>query len=392
MTDDLDLPQFAGDRPKTETPASEAVASGKTEPVTPAGPSQRNLVWGIILICLLLADLLGMLAWGIIRPGDRVAKQEVTVYIPPNNNTRQIALILKDSGIINSAWSFRVIAKVLSWDRQLKSGMYIFEPGSNLLAALHKVRRGQQLLVNVLVPEGFTIRQTARRLNELLGIDETSFQEGLARIDWDQLREKYPFLKTLLQNTFEGFLFPDTYRISYGDAQPAVMADLMLKRFNEVVMPIYNSRPQRYSLRQVVTLASLVEKEAQRADERPIIAAVFLKRMNKGMFLQSCATVNYVLPEPKDILTYADLKIQSPYNTYINRGLPPTPICSPGLAAIKAVLEPASTPYLYFVSKGDGSHAFSETYAQHLAAQKEILSGLYQSKQKPALPIAIPTQ
>lgn len=366
------------------------------EDKTPAGANgnrgkkTKSVVWAVLLVLLLATDLFGMLLWGIWRPGDKVARQEISVYIPPNNSTRGIALILKDNGVINSAWSFRVMAKVLGWDRSLKSGLYTFPAGYNIFQTLRKVKQGQQVLVNVLIPEGFTIRQTARRLNELLGIDENAFQQGLAKVDWNILKEKYPFLNTLLQNTFEGFLFPDTYRIAYNDAQPAIMADLMLKRFNEVVMPLYEGRRQKYSLRQIVTLASLVEKEAQKADERAVIAGVFLKRLAKGMFLQSCATVNYVLPETKFILTYADLKIQSPYNTYINRGLPPTPICSPGLAAIKAVLEPAPTSYLFFVSRGDGSHVFSETYAQHLAAQRQIMAGLSKSQTKPALPIAEP--
>ncbi|MDP3487674.1 MAG: endolytic transglycosylase MltG, partial [Bacillota bacterium] len=168
--------------------------------------------------------------------------------------------------------------------------------------------------------------------------------------------------------TIEGYLFPDTYEFPV-DVQPEQVIRIMAARFNSLIPARYeqSSQKDRYSLHQVVTMASIVEKEAVKQDERARIAGVFYSRLRLQMNLESCATVQYILGAPRK-LYFVDLEIVSPYNTYRNPGLPPGPIASAGLASIEAALNPEEHDYLFFVAKSDGSHIFSKTYNQHLSA------------------------
>ncbi|MEA3312593.1 MAG: endolytic transglycosylase MltG, partial [candidate division WOR-3 bacterium] len=187
--------------------------------------------------------------------------------------------------------------------------------------------------------------------------------------------------------SFEGLLFPDTYSFPLGilpedvlrvgvlpedvlrvGVLPEDVLRVMVRRFFEVAEPML----REVSLDTLVILASIVEREAYLDEERPVIASVFYNRLKQGLPLESCATIEYALPEHKERLTYADLGVDSPYNTYLHRGLPPGPICSPGKASLEAVAHPKRTQYLYFVSKGDGSHYFSETAAEHERMKRKL--------------------
>ncbi len=171
----------------------------------------------------------------------------------------------------------------------------------------------------------------------------------------------------------EGYLFPDTYEFANGVSAARIVRS-MLRRFQQTgqaALENHPSRPLHLKDREILILASIVEREAKLSRERPIIADVFLNRLERGIMLGSCATVQYVLPSRRSAFS-KDLEVDSPYNTYKNAGLPPGPICNPGLASIEAVLNPEPGDYLYFVSAGDGSHVFSKTYTEHLQAKARI--------------------
>jgi len=224
------------------------------------------------------------------------------------------------------------------------------------------------LFHRVTIPEGYTVTQIEEILAEKGIVDRTRFREALKSEDFS-----LPYLSPAPRDPrhLEGFLFPATYEFPAGLAEKEIIG-LMLQRFDAVLTPELQRRSQAMglSVREVVTLASLVEREARLDEERPIIAAVFLNRLRRGMRLESCATIQYILGKQKEKLTYRDLQIPSPYNTYLHDGLPPGPIANPGLASIKAVLYPAEVDYLYFVARGDGSHYFSRTLGEHQTAAR----------------------
>ncbi len=286
----------------------------------------------------------------------------IEVAIPPGASSAAIAATLAEKGIIRSPLAFRLVAMAQGVDKQLKPGSYLISPGLPLPAITRLLASGKTIDIEFTVPEGYTVRQIASLLQ----------QKGLAKEE-DFLKAAagdYPF--TFLQGLppgpehVQGFLFPDTYQVAPGTPAREIIL-MMLNRFNQVYQEIapQKNKDLEFNIRQIVTLASIVEREAKLDNERPLIAGVFINRLRRGMRLESCATVEYLLPAPKPVLSYQDLQIDSPYNTYRVKGLPPGPIANPGRASLLAVLQPDQTDYLYFVAKPDGSHYFSRTLAEH---------------------------
>ena len=219
----------------------------------------------------------------------------------------------------------------------------------------------------------YEIRNIAEKLESAGITDFDSFISDTSNVDL--YKSQYPYLNLPEVKSLEGFLFPDTYYISK-EATNEQIIKMFLDRFSEVYEEQQlESKIQESGLNinEFITLASIVEREAVKKEERPIIAGIFYNRLSIQMPLQSCATVQYILKERKPVLSIADTKIDSPYNTYLIKGLPPAPIASPGLDAILATSNPQQTKFLYFVAKGDGGHEFSETYEQHLQAKKKYL-------------------
>jgi UPF0755 protein len=223
---------------------------------------------------------------------------------------------------------------------------------------------GKADTVRFTIPEGYDIRRVTEKLSAEGFIDAEIFQQEITSGVFD-----YDFLADVPAgpDRLEGFLFPDTYEIFIAANEHDII-DKMLYQFSKVFPEESAARAKELnmSVRELITLASIIEREAQVPADRPVISSVFYNRLNIGMPLQSCATVQYILGEQKPVLSIADTQIDSPYNTYLIPGLPPGPIASPGADSIKAALYPADTRYIYFVAKGDGSHAFSETYDQFL--------------------------
>ena len=302
------------------------------------------------------------------RPGT----EDVNVLIPKGLNAWQIADILADSGVIRHKTVFIAIGKITGWEKRIKPGLYTFKRGESEFRVFHSLVVGSGIHeLKVTIPEGKTLREIAEILGRTIGLDKERFLE---------LTHDEKFIADLMANhhvkppkSLEGYLFPDTYLFFYAESESAVIKR-MVDRLFEVLDSNRIKRAKRLglSVHQLLTLASIVEGEAAVDSERPIIAAVFWNRLRRRLPLESCATVEYVLPKRKARLTSEDLKIDSPYNTYIHRGLPPGPICSPGRASIDAVLNPARVRYLYFVSKGDGTHLFAETYAQHIRNKRRV--------------------
>ncbi len=305
-------------------------------------------------------------------------KKEVT--IPIGSPPAKVAAILEEEGIINNALVFRLYARYTEADQNFQAGTYVFEGGMSLDDILISLQEGvvYQEGTRFTIPEGFNVEQIAFRL-ENQGLAE---EEKYLKLCSDYENRLFSFLDEIPAGTdykLEGYLFPDTYEVSE-DVSEEDIIKMMLNRFDNFFDEEHRARAEEldFSLHQLITLASLVEKEARVEEEMPIIAAVFFNRLlsESHPYLQSCATVQYVLGEVKPRLTYRDLEVDSPYNTYLYPDLPPGPIASPGAKAIEASLYPADVEYLYFVYKEDdtGEHYFSKTLQEHNYYKEQVQS------------------
>jgi UPF0755 protein len=324
----------------------------------------------IILVSLMLLFLLtGCIAQDDYLPVDPNETESVLVDIPSGSTAKSIGQKLETEGLIRSADAFVQKVKDLNAQSDLKAGQYRL---SKSMSAEEMVKALAGGLVfedtfKLVVPEGFEVVQIVERLAADGRINPDLFYEALKSGDFD-----YAFITPSDREThLEGFLFPATYTFKSGATEHEII-DAMLKKFDEVFKPEYyeQAKAMNMTVREVITMASIVEREAMVHTERPIVAGVFYNRLEIQMPLQSCATVQYILGERKEILSNADVAIDNPYNTYKFAGLPPAPIASPGELSIKAALYPEDTEYFYFVTTnlGDGSHYFSKTYNEHLQA------------------------
>ncbi len=313
----------------------------------------RTLV-GLALSASLLA--------GAAACGGSSSVDTVHVVVPNGASLRSAADSLESAGVINSSRFFRWYAAIGGRDRSIKAGTYALHPGLPWKEVLQALTDGSGVQVSVTIPEGFDLRKIVPRLVEALEVPEDSVQAAVRDSAWRTQRG-------VTAETLEGYLFPDTYSFAAGTtARQAIGA--LLDRFDAVWRPEWDERAEILGLsrHEIVTMASLVEKEARVGEERPTIAAVYWNRVERGMLLQADPTVQYALPEHVDRVLFVHLEVDSPYNTYRNPGLPPGPIASPGAASLEASLYPDSVPYLYFVAHPDGHHEFRNTFAEHQQA------------------------
>jgi len=323
----------------------------------------------------LLLSICGLaLAAAPVSPG---SSQEVVFEVPHGAGTATIASALEEQGLIRDRLEFRVLAVLLGWEGRLKAGRFELSPGYSTWQTLRKIGRGEVITVPVTVPEGYTLAQ----IEELL-VEKGYVQPGGLEAVLEKLASEgeIPFLPESrwgLIEPFEGLLFPDTYFFEESTDIETVMR-AMARRTAEVFTPEFRARADElgFTPYEVLTLASIIEKEAAVSEERPVISSVYHNRLDIGMGLEACPTVFYVLGKPmSEPLFIEDLGVESPYNTYLYAGLPPGPICSPGRESIRAALYPADTDYYYFVSKNDGTHHFSRTLAEHNRAVGEYQGG-----------------
>lgn len=285
----------------------------------------------------------------------------VDVVVPRGSTFDQIATLLRQYGVVGNALSFRILAKVRHVDGDVRAGEYRFPAHQTQTAVLGALLTGgAQVAVWVTFPEGFTAKQIAQRLQDAGVGRADGFEQAFARdtIVVDGTRTK----------SLEGFLFPSTYLIP-NDASPADVERILTREFLSKLPPDAARRAKalHVTVPQAVTIASLIEAEAKMDADRPIMASVYYNRLRLHMPLQVDATVEYALPEHKTALSFADLRIASPYNSYAHLGLPPTPIGNPGEPSLQAAFHPAKTGFLYYVYKGGGRHAFANTLAEHNA-------------------------
>lgn len=297
-----------------------------------------------------------------------------TLYfrVEDGESASQIGRRLQEKGLVRSALLFRLLVAYYGVSSQLEAGDYELSAGMTTTQIIEKLHQGLVRSALFTIPEGWRMEEIAAALDQKGIFPSQSFLEASYEggFPHDFLKQRPP------GSTLEGYLFPDTYRISPA-AKPVELIEMMLHNFQRRFTPEMREKAAAagLTLHEVVTLASIVEREAVLPQERPLIASVYLNRLRFGMPLQADPTVQYALgSEPalvarwgywKTSLETSDLEFRSPYNTYRRPGLPPGPISNPGLAAIQAVLEPAETSFLYFVARGDGSHAFAETLREH---------------------------
>lgn len=344
----------------------------------------------VAAVCLIVATLLVFVGYRATRnvagwalPATKAAPAEpsgggsgtAAIVIGKGENARTIGTKLQQAGVIRSATWFRMLAEIEGIQNDLASGSYTFQLDSDTQAVLNRIKVGilePQILVTI--PEGLRIEQVADLLEKKGVFQAQPLLDAMANGSFDD-----PLLKDRPDGTtLEGYIFPDTYYFP-AKTNPTQVITEMLKALDDRFDPGLRAAIQAEGLTdyQALTLASIVEREAQVPSERPIIASVFLNRLKQQMPLQADPTVQFAVAQDpasvtangwwKQDLTVDDLKIKSPYNTYLAPGLPPGPICNPGRDAIAAVAHPAQTDYLFFVAKGDGSHAFASTLAEHNA-------------------------
>lgn len=315
-----------------------------------------------VFAALALATLLGIGAWLAVTPTPALREGARIVEIPAHERVRAIAQRLQQSGVIRSRVVFVALAWLRGAARSLKAGEYEFARDASTLQVLAQIQAGRVRQHTVLHPEGATIAELGRTL----AAERLATPDELGRVARDPA-----FLRSqgIEGPSAEGYLFPDTYQFVRGMA-PQEILGRMIQRMRAKVTPdlLAQAGARGLTLHQLLTLASIIEREAVESREQRLISAVFWNRLKRDMLLQADPTVQYATGKERQTLTRDDLASDSPYNTYRHPGLPPGPIDSPGLGAIRAALEPAPVDYLYFVAIDERTHHFSRTLEEHKAA------------------------
>jgi UPF0755 protein len=328
----------------------------------------RRLTVRFALVAVVL--FLGVQAWWIFTPAPDVRAGARIVEIPAHRGFLEVARQLEEDGVINSSLAFVLLTLGRGTMRSLKAGEYQVPRNANTLAVLSMIEAGQVLQHNVVFREGSTIAELARQLES----ERLARSEDILRVARDG-----QFLRTLdLQvDSVEGYLFPDTYQFVKGMAPDEILARMVVRMRDRLTPEILaRARDRDMNVHQLLTLASIIEKEAAERAEMPLISAVFWNRLKLDMPLQADPTVQYAVGKDRQRLSRDDLQADSPYNTYRWAGLPPGPIASPGMPAIQAAVNPAAVDYLYFVATGDDRrHRFSTTLSDHNAAVARYRSG-----------------
>ncbi len=276
-------------------------------------------------------------------------KKEVFIKIPEGSTPKQVAKILKNENIIKSENIFLTFVWLARVEKKFKSGTYKFNTKMTSFASLRDIINGNTYRIKVTIPEGFTAEEIAELLEKKGACNGKKF------------------LEIVKNKKLDGYLFPETYFFEPNFSEEKVI-QILKNQFEKVFIDDFVKRAAelKMSKEKIIILASIIEKEAKKDEERPLISAVFHNRLKKCWHLESCATVLYALGKHKDFLTYKDTKVDSTFNTYIHTGLPPSPICNPGIASIKAALYPTETSDMFFVADGSGTHKFSKYAQEHI--------------------------
>ena len=277
-----------------------------------------------------------------------VPQKIATIKIDAGSTPKQVAKILKKENIITSENIFLTLVWLTGTEKNFQTGIYKFSNRMNEIVILYNIVKGRSYKIKVTVPEGYTSKDIAELLE----------RKGICS-------EKL-FLEVVNARKLEGYLFPETYFL-IPESPEEYVASILNSEFEKKFTRRFldKAKDLKMTREQIIILASIIEKEAKDEKERPLISAVFHNRLKKGWHLESCATVMYAIGEHRNHLTLKDTKISSPFNTYLHPGLPPAPICNPGIASIKAALYPVETEDMFFVADGSGTHKFSKYFEEH---------------------------
>jgi UPF0755 protein len=327
-------------------------------------PAGRLALAALLLFCVLYGIYLLVSA---VFGGE---EEPVTVVVEKGDTLSNVADKLEEAGVIRSSTLFKLETRLEGGDTEIKAGEYQFTPGEDRDEILETLSSGDSVSAfTITIPEGLTLEQTASVVEEQSGIPAEEFEAAAEKTDYG-----FPFLDDPAVETTEGFLFPKQYEFEKGADAEEIVNRLLEQYVLETKDLDFATAENRLNLTEyeLITTASLIEKESANPEERPIIASVIYNRIRRGMPLQVDATIQYALGKPTEDLKLADLEVDSPYNTYENRGLPPGPIASPSRESIQAALEPAETDYLYYVLEADGKkHFFTDDYDEFLEAKDE---------------------
>ncbi len=301
------------------------------------------------------------------------------IIIPRGASFAQATDSLARAKLVGWPKMFRLYGRVTGGDRNIKPGTYLLKPGTPWSDIVSAMNGGHGLVNTITIPEGYDLHQITPLLARTLKVPQDSVKAAmrdtalLARLD-------------VPNPTLEGYVFPDTYAFPIGTTARQAVRE-MVYAFERRWKPDWTASLEELKINRndLVTMASIVEKEARVPEERPVIAAVYYNRLRKGMLLQADPTIQYALGRHVGRVFYKDLAIKSPYNTYINKGLPPGPIASPGVASLAAAAHPASVPYLYFVASRDGHHEFRMTLDEHVNAIRQVRATARSTKKKPLM-------
>ena len=320
----------------------------------------------VVILSLIVLPIAMLMWWSSSLQALSDSGSEQIFEVKPGMSASQVADELEKKKIIKSALAFKQLSKLNKVDSKLYVGEYVVSPAMSARDILDILLKGPAPdIVRVTIPEGYTLAQIVNTL-EKSGLGT---EKELSKAMESFTAKDYSFLQDIPtgKDRLEGFIFPDTYFFDK-KSQPKEVIDRFLDRFELELSEenLLRLKELDISIHEWVTLASIIEREAAKAEERALIAGVYYNRLRIDMPMQADATIQYILGEVKPIVTYADLEIDSPYNTYKYKGLPPGPISSPGSASLEAVLYPEETDYFYYVAKPDGYHAFAVTYNEHL--------------------------
>jgi len=322
---------------------------------------RRLLIFCSFFLVAILVVVFGLIS-ELQRPYYNAGEDETFIYIPTGANAAKVAALLKEQGILHMQLPFRLWLRYNGLDRSLKAGEYRFSGGATPAQVAERLTRGDIYFRSITIPEGLTAMETVELLARGGFGESEKLEAALLRTDW--IQDLNPSAQNL-----EGYLFPETYRFGRSNEEESViraMVDQFRERMNKIKKE--SPSPDGWTVPRIVTLASLIEKEVKDPSEQAIVASVLVNRLRLNMPLGCDATIIYAMKLAgtwDGNIRRSDLRMESPYNSYIHRDLPPGPICNPGESAIRAALNPEKTDFLYYVSKNDGTHQFSKDLRSH---------------------------
>ncbi len=360
---------FNKDIQEEEADSDDMLKDEALEDINSDGQQRKKWIIAAVLIALFVLSSCSTAILFSDSPNLVSKDTEIVIKVQPGDNVKIIAAELEENGVIPNRHKFYLYSKWLGEENNFKTGTYLLHGNMNMDEVIDTLVTGATSLARFTIPEGFGVKEIAERLEKEGLADKEEFLKKAKNFAPYSYMKKQPNVRYAA----EGFLFPDTYTVEK-DITVEQLLEIMAKDMDDRLTPELRDRAKQMNLSiyDLITLASLVEKEARYDEDRPIIAQVFFKRLEIGMPLQTDASLQYLLNEPKEDVTIADTQIESPYNTYQNMGLPPGPIASPGMEAIEAVLYPSDTEYLYFVADREGHNYYSDNYAEHMELVNQV--------------------